>query len=183
MLCFCTPLPVKCWVESFRWYVPHSHLYRMWQVVLYSLAMELLWLFSTLGRSSLGPLLSEHLLTLLTAYLDINHRFYQFSPFFTKKMESLCRSTRFLQQKVTTVPMTKEVRFCCLQNPNACFSETSLEMYICLWPDFDCPEMTLCGWYDIKIQLLQLNDQKSFILCGTKSLHFCGNKRVETYYL
>ena len=104
----------------------------MWQVVLYSLAMELLWLFSTLGRSSLGPLLSEPLLTLLTAYLDINHRFYQFSPFFTKKMESLCCSTRFLQQKVTTILMTKEVRFCCLQNPNACFSETSLEMYICL---------------------------------------------------
>ena len=30
----------------------------------------------------------------------------------------------------------------------------SLEMWICLWPEFDCPEVTLCGWQDIKIQLL-----------------------------
>ena len=29
-------------------------------------------------------------------------------------------------------------------------------MCICLWPDFDCPEVTLCGWQDIKIQLLLL---------------------------
>ena len=34
--------------------------------------------------------------------------------------------------------------------------EKSLEMYICLWPEFDCPEVTLCGWQDIKIQLLLL---------------------------
>ena len=32
----------------------------------------------------------------------------------------------------------------------------SLEMWICLWPEFDCPEVTLCGWQDIKIQLLLL---------------------------
>ena len=30
-------------------------------------------------------------------------------------------------------------------------------MCICLWPDFDCPEVTLCGWQDIKIQLLLLS--------------------------
>ena len=29
-------------------------------------------------------------------------------------------------------------------------------MCICLWPEFDCPEETLCGWQDIKIQLLLL---------------------------
>ena len=32
--------------------------------------------------------------------------------------------------------------------------EKCLEMCICLWPEFDCPEVTLCGWQDIKIQLL-----------------------------
>ena len=32
--------------------------------------------------------------------------------------------------------------------------EKSLEMCICLWPEIDCPEVTLCGWQDIKIQLL-----------------------------
>ena len=29
-------------------------------------------------------------------------------------------------------------------------------MCICLWPEFDYPEVTLCGWQDIKIQLLLL---------------------------
>ena len=29
-------------------------------------------------------------------------------------------------------------------------------MCICLWPEFDCPVVTLCGWQDIKIQLLLL---------------------------
>ena len=32
----------------------------------------------------------------------------------------------------------------------------SLEMCICLRPEFDCPEVTLCGWQDINIQLLLL---------------------------
>ena len=32
--------------------------------------------------------------------------------------------------------------------------EKSFEMCICLWPEYDCPEVTLCGWQDIKIQLL-----------------------------
>ena len=25
---------------------------------------------------------------------------------------------------------------------------------VCLWPEFDCPEVILCGWHDIKIQIL-----------------------------
>ena len=33
-------------------------------------------------------------------------------------------------------------------------------MYICLWPEFDCPEVTLCSWQDIKIQL-QANKQNT----------------------
>ena len=32
--------------------------------------------------------------------------------------------------------------------------EKSLEMCTCLWPEFDCPEVTLCGWQNIKIELL-----------------------------
>ena len=34
--------------------------------------------------------------------------------------------------------------------------EKSLETCICLWPEFDCPEVTLRGWQDIQIQLLLL---------------------------
>ena len=34
--------------------------------------------------------------------------------------------------------------------------EQSLEMCICLRPEFDRPEVTLCGWQDIKIHLLLL---------------------------
>ena len=34
--------------------------------------------------------------------------------------------------------------------------EKSLELCICLWPELDCPEVSLCGWRDIKIQLLLL---------------------------
>ena len=34
--------------------------------------------------------------------------------------------------------------------------EKSLEVYICLWPEFDCPEVTLCCSQDVKIQLLLL---------------------------
>ena len=81
------------------------------QVVLYSLAMELLWLFSSLDRSYVDPLLTESLLNLLIQFLDVNSRFYQFSPVFTRRMDSFCHNTRFLQQKVTTVPVTEDVRF------------------------------------------------------------------------
>ena len=44
----------------------------------------------------------------------------------------------------------------------SCICEKSLEMRICLWPEFDCPEVTLCGWQDIKIQLLLLPTEASF---------------------
>ena len=37
------------------------------------------------------------------------------------------------------------------------YGEKSLEMCICLWPELDCPQVTLCGWQDIKIQLLLLH--------------------------
>ena len=39
-----------------------------------------------------------------------------------------------------------------------CICEKSLEMCIWLWPEFDCPEVTLCGWQDITVQLLLLLD-------------------------
>ena len=42
------------------------------------------------------------------------------------------------------------------------------EGVICLWPEFDCPEVTLCGWQDIKIQLLLLQ-KKNLQLKSTKS--------------
>ena len=48
----------------------------------------------------------------------------------------------------------------------------SLEMYICLWPEFECPEVTLCGWQDINIQLLlSLSFHSSFSHSTTASLN------------
>ena len=40
--------------------------------------------------------------------------------------------------------------------------EKSFETCICLWPEFDCPEVMyiLSGWQDIKIQLLTNSPQK-----------------------
>ena len=32
--------------------------------------------------------------------------------------------------------------------------EKSFEIWTCLWPEFDCPEVTLCGWQDDKVCLL-----------------------------
>ena len=37
---------------------------------------------------------------------------------------------------------------------NGLLYEKRFEMCNCLWPEFDCPEVTLCGWQDVKIQLL-----------------------------
>ena len=42
--------------------------------------------------------------------------------------------------------------------------EKSFEMWVCLWPEFHCPEVTLCGWQDVKIQLLTIL-VVSFLLC------------------
>ena len=52
--------------------------------------------------------------------------------------------------------------------------EKSLEMRVCLWPEFDCPEVTLCGWQDIKIQLLLLHKVYA-CLAVTCHLHFWQN--------
>ena len=46
--------------------------------------------------------------------------------------------------------------FCRLTWLRVDICEKSLETCTCLWPEFDCPEVTLCGWQDIKIQLLLL---------------------------
>ena len=46
--------------------------------------------------------------------------------------------------------------------------EKSLEMCICLWPEFDCPEVTLCGWQDIKIQLQLRLPNRHGLLCPKK---------------
>ena len=55
--------------------------------------------------------------------------------------------------------------------------EKSLEMCICLWPEFDYPEVTLCGWQDIKIQLLLLL-HKPFWLYGLGGLFEPGLKWI-----
>ena len=47
-----------------------------------------------------------------------------------------------------------DILWTCPRVDNIC--EKSLEMCICLWPEFDCPKVTLCGWQDIKVQLLLL---------------------------
>ena len=55
------------------------------------------------------------------------------------------------------------------------YNEKSLEMCFCLWPEFDCPEVTLCGWQDIKIQLLLLLsrlDYCSALLVGSPLIKF-----------
>ena len=44
--------------------------------------------------------------------------------------------------------------FCRLIWQRVDICEKSLEMCTCLCPEFDCHEVTLCGWHDIKIQLL-----------------------------
>ena len=48
--------------------------------------------------------------------------------------------------------------FCRLtwQRVDVIICEKSLEMCIFLWRVFDCPEVTLCSWQDIKIQSLLL---------------------------
>ena len=44
---------------------------------------------------------------------------------------------------------------------------------ICLRPEFDCPKVTLCGWRDIKIQLL------SFLVRGNKGVDW----RMVSFWL
>ena len=52
--------------------------------------------------------------------------------------------------------------------------EKSYEMCMCLWPEFDCPEVTLCGCQDVKIQLTNLID--SLILTLEKLGPECSNQ-------
>ena len=40
--------------------------------------------------------------------------------------------------------------FCGLTCHSVYICENSFEMYICLWPEFDCPDVSLCGWQEIK---------------------------------
>ena len=47
-------------------------------------------------------------------------------------------------------------------------------MCICLWPEFDCPEVSLCGWQDINIQLLLLLWCSWFSMGWSFWLHDCG---------
>ncbi|KAK7094510.1 hypothetical protein V1264_006063 [Littorina saxatilis] len=79
------------------------------EIVLYSLATELMCLFSGLERSCLSPLVSRPLVNLLTHYMDVRQSFYQFSPFLAQKLHSLCHNTCFPQQRVSVVPLNKEI--------------------------------------------------------------------------
>ena len=62
--------------------------------------------------------------------------------------------------------------FCRLTWQGWYICEKSLEMCICLWPEFDCPDVTLCGWQDIKIQLLLLLLLFFFFLLLSSSFFF-----------
>jgi len=47
-------------------------------------------------------------------------------------------------------------------------------MCICLWPEFDCPGVTLCGWQDIKIQLITNSHTTLASGRGSKHANACG---------
>ena len=55
--------------------------------------------------------------------------------------------------------------------------EKRLEMFICLWPEFDCPEVTLYGWQDIKTQLL-LVLLLPITLCWSKVVWLCSSPQL-----
>ena len=57
--------------------------------------------------------------------------------------------------------------------------EKSLEMCICIWPKFDCPEVTLCGWQNIKIQLLLLLHLPLPVWCYWLGLHLGFARRSK----
>ena len=64
----------------------------------------------------------------------------------------------FYQTRVTAFVYPQGMRndwFCRLTWQRGwCICQKSLEMSICLWPEFDCPEVTLRGRPDVKIPLL-----------------------------
>ena len=53
-------------------------------------------------------------------------------------------------------------------------------MCIFLWPEFDCPEVTLCGWQDIKIQLLLLRRAAFWLGCWCMLLLFLMYNMVDS---
>ena len=56
--------------------------------------------------------------------------------------------------------------------------EKSLEMCICLWHEFDCLGVILCGWQDIKIQLLLLLQRRQTAE-NMAGLFFWGNLHIR----
>ena len=54
-------------------------------------------------------------------------------------------------------------------------------MCVCLWPEFDCPEVTLCGWQDIKIQLLLLLTALACQMSWLKSACVRARVRARTH--
>ena len=57
--------------------------------------------------------------------------------------------------------------------------EKRFDMYICLWPEFDCPEVTHCGWQDNKIQLL--THLQSLKVKPSRSGRCLWNRDAHTY--
>ncbi|XP_076454731.1 uncharacterized protein LOC143289585 isoform X2 [Babylonia areolata] len=84
------------------------------ELVVYPLAMEILWWFSRVDaehprRHSPLPLLEKELVTLVSSFTDINSWFYRFSLCFSSALDGLCRGVSFRQQSVRTVPLTKAI--------------------------------------------------------------------------
>ena len=78
----------------------------------------------------------------------------------------MCSFNRVILKGLTLQKFVSDVCLCMFCSWSDCFCrltwqrvdiyiyEKNLEMHVCLWPEFDCPEVTSCGWQDIKIQLL-----------------------------
>ena len=82
----------------------------VWQLVLYHLALEIIWRFSNMEREVAGAIVSEPLVKAITRFTDTSNHFYQFPPLFTQKLSNACRNTYFVQQRVSVLPCTPEVR-------------------------------------------------------------------------
>ncbi|XP_076436441.1 uncharacterized protein LOC143275967 isoform X2 [Babylonia areolata] len=80
------------------------------EAVVYTLALETLWLLSTVGQPTSDSLLSTSgLFKLLAQFLDTDSNFYQFQPAFQRCLSRLCSNTLFLQQRITAVSMTDKI--------------------------------------------------------------------------
>ena len=79
---------------------------------------------------------------------------------------SVCPCVQVLSWRISSEPISLCLMFVYVRSDWFCrltrltegwyICEKSWEMCICLWPEFDHPEVTLGGWQDIKIQLLLL---------------------------